>query len=189
MTVDPELIKRCIKNDEKAQNQLFKLCFPTLMGICMRYYNNEDDALNALNKGFYRILTKLKQHDQTKSFGAWSKRVMITTILNELKSQKQYLSVHRPMPVNGSETEFGVTIDYINNQIDVDAIIELIHALPEKERDILNLYAIDGYNHKEISQLLSIPEGTSKWLLSSARKKMAHSIAKMVQSGLKSVLL
>ena len=189
MTVDPELIKRCIKNDERAQNQLFKLCFPLLMGICMRYYNNEPDALNALNKGFYRILTKLKQHDTTKQFEAWAKRIMITTILNELKANKKNKDHYKPVdfddPINHNDHNF----DHINEQINADAILDLIRELPEKEKEVLNLYAIDGYNHKEISALIDIPEGTSKWLLSSARKKLTQSMAKLIKSGIKSMLL
>jgi RNA polymerase sigma-70 factor (ECF subfamily) len=189
MTVNPDLIKRCIKNDEKAQNQLFKQCFPMLMGICMRYYKNEADAQAALNKGFYRILTKLKQHDQSKSFEGWAKRVMITTILNELRSEKKFKTSQIPTSFEESEIQLNISIDDINHSIDADAVLELIKRLPENEQRILNLYAIDGYNHKEISNMLSIPEGTSKWLLSSARKKMASSIAKFVRAGISLVLL
>lgn len=154
----------------------------------MRYYKNETDAQAALNKGFYRILTKLKQHDQSKSFEAWARRVMITTILNELKSEKKLKFTQVPTNFSDEETQFNIAIDDINHSIDADAIIDLIKRLPNKEQQILNLYAIDGYNHKEISKMLNIPEGTSKWLLSSARKKMAQSIAKVFQAGLSMVL-
>lgn len=189
MHVDSKLIKRCIKNDERAQNQLFKLCFPMLMGICMRYHNNKNDALNSLNKGFYRILTKLDQHDQTKSFEGWAKRVMVTTLLNELKQSKKWNEHISTVDFDLLNNQSSLEFDHINEQIDSNAILDLIHKLPEKEKEIINLYAIDGYNHKEISELLDIPEGTSKWLLSNARKRLAQKMSNLIRTGVNSILL
>jgi RNA polymerase sigma-70 factor (ECF subfamily) len=71
----------------------------------------------------------------------------------------------------------------IDESTDADAILELLSRLPMNEQRVFNLFAIDGYSHKEISAILKIPEGTSKWLLSTARKKMADSLIKIVRKG------
>ncbi len=185
MNVSSSLIKRCLKGDERAQNELFKQCFQLLMGIAMRYYSNQMDAQDALNKGFYRILTKLDQHDTTKSFEAWAKRVMITTILNDLRTNKKYKENFQSVDLQEEEFKLNISADEINEKFDADEILNLIQSLPDREREILNLYAFDGYNHQEISEQLQIPEGTSKWLLSNARKSLSKALKKVLSHGLK----
>lgn len=155
----------------------------------MRYYRNEDDAKDALNKGFYRILTKLDQHDTSKNFEAWAKRVMITTILNDFRKNKKYTENIQSVDLQAEEYLYSINSDDINERMDADEILNLIKELPDREREILNLYAIDGYNHKEISEQLSIPEGTSKWLLSNARKSLSKALKNMLYQGIKTMIL
>ena len=189
MAISESLIKKCLKGDERAQHQLFKQCFQLLMGISMRYYKNEDDAKEALNKGFYRILTKLDQHDTSKNFEGWAKRVMITTILNDFRKNKKYRENIQNVDLQSEEYLYNINSDDINERMDADEILELIQNLPDKEREILNLYSIDGYNHKEISEQLGIPVGTSKWLLSKARKSLSNALKNLLYQGIKTLLL
>ena len=189
MAVDENLIKKCLEGDDRAQHQLFKQCFQLLMGIAMRYYRNEDDAKDALNKGFYRILTKLDQHDTSKNFEGWAKRVMITTILNDFRKNKKYKENIQQVDLQAEEYLYNINADEINERMDADEILALIRNLPDKEREVLNLYAIDGYNHKEISDQLSIPVGTSKWLLSNARKSLSKALKAMLYQGIKTLIL
>lgn len=151
------------------------------MSICLRYHRNQEDARHVLNKAFFQILKNIGSYNLENSFEGWIKRIMVNTIINEYRSTKSYKSLLKPIDfqeehVYLNEWEY----DHLNDQIAVDALLELINQLPENEKQVLNLYAIDGYTHKEIGQLLSIPEGTSKWLLSNARKRLKKQLEKSV---------
>jgi len=95
------------------------------------------------------------------------------TIINEYKSQQTNKSIFVPTDFDSSNATFdSYSLNEIMEQIDVDHIKSLIHQLPVSHKEVFNLYVIDGYNHKEIAELMDIPSGTSKWLLAEARKKL-----------------
>lgn len=172
--MDLELIKKCIKEDRRSQEEFYRLCYGMLIRVCCRYTSDKEQAIFFLNTGFVRILLNLKQYKSDVPFEYWAKRVMINSILNELKKDKK------------QNEKFVLTDDislYISKEIDEESLsesekikIELIKSkaekLPPMTRKVFDLYAIDGYLHHEIANMLGINENTSMWHYSEAKKKI-----------------
>lgn len=177
MKVDHRLISDCKKGNRKAQYELYKVCFDHMIGICMRYHKNKEDAISSLNLAYHRILDQLDKYEKDISFIGWVKTITVRTLINEFHKNKKYkenfLKLNEeeaPDAWNTYET------DEVNHQIDKESLMTLLHQLPENQKQVINLYAIDGYPHKEIATMLGIPEGTSRWLLAMARKKLKELI-------------
>jgi RNA polymerase sigma factor (sigma-70 family) len=171
----PELktIKGCIKGDSASQHALYKDCFPFLMGICLRYTNNPDDARALVNESFLKILDGLEKFDTKNSFEGWIRKITIRTIISHFHKNKNYKE--NIVQLDNSEDSGLLNkhqYDQLNDEINAEELLRLIDQLPAVEKQVLNLFAIDGYNHKEIAEMLGIPEGTSRWHLSNARQNM-----------------
>ncbi|MFT4752979.1 MAG: RNA polymerase sigma factor (sigma-70 family) [Salibacteraceae bacterium] len=178
MKIDRTLIKKCLKGDEKAYYQLYTLCFSILMSVCVRYYRNKEEASPVLNQAFLRITQNLDKYHSEVPWDRWIKRIMINSIINEYKSHKKNKEVFVPTNFDSNNEQFdNYSVNDIVSQIDVDHIKSFIHQLPNNQKEVFNLYAIDGYTHQEISVLMDIPLGTSKWLLAEARKKLKGMIS------------
>ncbi|MBT8219338.1 MAG: RNA polymerase sigma factor [Bacteroidia bacterium] len=162
----------CIQGDRRAQNELYKLCYGPLMSVCTRYKSDRDEAAAALNVGFLKILQNLNRYNKKAPFIAWIKRIMINTMIDDYrKGKKEKLVDHRDFSEPQYDVE-GIDFNQADLQFDADQILELIEELPTMTKRVFNLYAIDGYSHKEISKMLDMSDGTSKWHLSNARKKL-----------------
>ena len=177
MKIDPKLIKDCKRGKHKAQYELYRICFDHMIGICMRYHHNREDAIASLNMAFHRVLDQLDKFEKEVSFIGWVKTITVRTLINEFHKNKKYkenfLQVNEeeaPSIWNHSE------VDQVNDQIDAESLLTLLHQLPEAQRQVINLYAIDGYQHKDIASMLGIAEGTSRWLLAKARQKLKELI-------------
>ncbi|MDX2248151.1 MAG: RNA polymerase sigma factor [Bacteroidia bacterium] len=180
--ISPELIRACIKEDRLAQSQLYRRCFSALMGICMRYMKNEDDAVAVLNMGFLKILKNLDKRRAEVPFEAWIRRIMINTIIDEFRKNKRHLETLTYTDFeSGSFPQDFVDLNEAEHKFDAEAIGQMIQELPEMSRKVFNLYAIDGYSHKEIGEMMGISDGTSKWHVSFARTK----IKEMMQKAMK----
>lgn len=178
--ISTELLKACVRDDRRAIRTLYEHCFNVFMPVCFRYHNNEEDARSSLNLGFMKILKGLESVDEELNFPAWSKRIMVNTLIDEYRKKKNYQS-----KVSTKETERELDVDALPSENDAevafgyDNLIKLISQLPEISGKVFNLYVIDGYNHKEIGEMLGISEGTSKWHLSTARKTLREKLEKI----------
>jgi RNA polymerase sigma-70 factor (ECF subfamily) len=190
MIVDQELIKSCIKDDRKAIEQLYKYCFQSLMPLCFRYHRNEEDARSSLNIGFVKIIGALKDVNQDGfNFNGWSKRIMNNTLIDEYRKRKKHMERY-------SSTDSESELDYfaesnVNDALDnfgTHTILELIKKLPESTGQVFNLYVIDGYNHKEIGDLMGFAEGTSKWHLSQAKKMLREMLENLESNNTRMVI-
>lgn len=177
--IDPEIINACRREERRAQNELFKLCYGFLMGVCLRYEKNKEEAESLLNMAFFKILTRLDKYDDNIPFEAWAKRVTINTIIDEFRKRnndkhKFVDSFDHSLPLE--------TMDYneADRRFDAENLERMIRELPPMSQKVFNLYIIDGYNHKEIGEMLSISEGTSKWHLSTARKTIKDMLTKLM---------
>jgi RNA polymerase sigma factor (sigma-70 family) len=176
--ISPDLIQQCIRRDRIAQSKLYKACYGHLMPVCMRYARCEDDAKEYLNLGFYKILTRLKKYKPQVPFLAWAKRVLIHTIIDEMRRNKLY---RKHLTLNGStvrEDEGEGERPFDEQAVSAEDIYRYIQNLPPVTGSVFNLYAIDGYKHREIAKLLKISEGTSKWHYAEARKRLILMIPK-----------
>jgi len=183
MNPNPKIIKGCIRKDRRAQEQLYRLCFSSMMGICMRYFRNESEAIAALNGAFLKILNNLQNRGDHIPFEAWIKRITINTAIDAFRKNRSYKAHIQPGWDSGihEEQAAGFEINDADLQLDAEAIEQMIHELPPMSKQVFNLFAIDGYSHKEIADLLGISIGTSKWHVSFARKELKQ---KLIREGL-----
>ncbi|MUP45176.1 RNA polymerase sigma factor [Gramella sp. BOM4] len=165
------LIYQCKKNDRTAQEQLYRLFASRLFAVCLKYSENKQQAEDNLQDGFVTIFEKISQYNHSGSFEGWMKRIMINTALQKHRQQKVYgLSNEDQI----EEEEFEVETENLS----VDFLLECVQSLPDRYRQVFNLYVMDGYSHKEIAELLKISEGTSKSNLARARKALQERIEK-----------
>jgi RNA polymerase sigma factor (sigma-70 family) len=169
--ITPELLQKCKQDDRKAIQVLYEACFGVLMPVCLRYHNNEEDARSSFHLSFMKILKSLKEVPESLNFIPWAKRITVNTLIDEYRKQKNYSS-----KVTGKETDRELEIQgnhYENDgeqEIGYELILKLVSELPDLTSKVFNLYVVEGYSHKEISEMLNMSEGTSKWHLSTGRK-------------------
>jgi len=172
--LDP-ILRKCRKGNNAAQKALFRLLYPYGMSICLRYTQNQSQAKEVLNDGFLKIFAKLGQLQPGGSFKAWARRIFVNTAIDHYRKYKRY---QHTLEITQVHTEF-VKPEAID-QLAVEDLLKMINQLSPGYRLIFNLYAIEGYSHKEISEKLNISEGTSKSNLFKARmrlKKMIEEVA------------
>lgn len=162
MSLD-QLIQKCKSNDTKAQSDLYKLYSSTLFSICLKYSRNRAEAEDNLQDSFLVIFKKIGQFNNKGSLEGWLKRIVISTTLQRYRRDKGVFDI-----VNEEHIE-DVNIEIDNDDIDIDFLLHCIQELPDRYRLVFNLYALDGYSHKEIAKMLTISVGTSKSNLARAR--------------------
>ena len=148
----------------------------------MRYASSKEDAKEFLNIGFYKILTKLNQHKLDNSFLAWIKRIMINSIIDEMRKNKRYKD-HVAL-IEATELQWKVESSqnwFDSAAISKEEIYLYISELPPLTGSVFNLFAIDGYKHKEISEKLGISLSASKWHYVSAKEKLQSRILKVMK--------
>jgi RNA polymerase sigma-70 factor (ECF subfamily) len=164
-----QLIQDCQKNSIRAQEQLYKLLAPKMFAACLKYSRNRADAEDNLQDGFLLIFQKIGQFQFKGSFEGWAKRVMINNVLQKYRTEGIFELVSENIPdVADVEIE--------SDSISMDYLIGIIQELPDRYRMVFNLYVIDGYSHKEIAEMLSITDGTSKSNLARARMILKEKI-------------
>lgn len=172
MQLNKQILCGCLENDRRSQQELYEFCYRQFIRLCMQYHNNHEDARHALNNGFLKILNGLKQVDfESLNFVAWAKRILVNCLIDEYRSNKNH---QQSVIAKETERELDIAADAIENNAVVELsykeILDLLKTIPPISAQVFTLYVIDGYNHKEIGDLLEITEGTSKWHLSTARK-------------------
>ena len=162
------LLEACRKGERKAQKELYQRMSPVLMGICKRYLKRKEDAEEALGNAFLKIYLSLSQYNGSGSFEGWMKKVAVRTCLDFLRAKSSPFDLDWEHEI----AEEPVGLD------DEEYLLFLVGQLPVGYRTVFNLYAIEGYKHLEISELLNISEGTSKSQLSKARRILKEHILK-----------
>lgn len=163
---------RCKKNDRKAHNELYKLCFGYLMAICMRYCSNRSDAEALLNQGFLKIITGLESYRPEVPFQSWIGRVMVNTIIDDYRRDKRRRQHSSETDIESLAKHYEIDTNDAEQTFNAEELEAMVMKLPETSRKVFNLYAIDGYSHKEIAEMLGMSNGTSKWHVSFARKTL-----------------
>ena len=166
------LITGCKKEDRKAQEQLYHSYYRVMMTLCLRYTKNDADAMEVLNTGFYKVYKNINRFDAGKaSLYTWIRTIIINSCLDFIKAKQN-------LPGAG-ELEQAANIHVPPAAIakmSASEILQLVRSLPPATQAVFNLYVMEGYNHREIAKLTGISEGTSKWHLSEARKKLQQLI-------------
>jgi len=165
---DEELIYGCKKGNRKAQQELFRKFSSRMFGVCLRYSPSREDAEDLLHDGFVKVFDKIGSFKAESSLETWMSRVFVNEAISRIRKHKtrggDWLTLDETHFNSAGEEEELPEVD-----LDVDEVLEAVQLLPDKYRLIINLYAIEGKTHREISGLLGIVEGASKSQLSRAR--------------------
>ena len=164
-----DIVEGCLTGNRLAQQKLYQLYSQAMHNICLRMLNNETDAEDLLQNSFVDVFTKLHYFRFDSSIGAWIKRIVINNCINFLK-KKRLKTVE--MDERDVAAEIVDTSDWKEIQLSVDRVQEGIQRLPEGYRVVLTLYLLEGYDHKEIAEILNISSSTSKSQYSRAKKKL-----------------
>lgn len=172
MLDEQKLIRQCLANNPAAVSQLYKKFSPVLFAICLRYAANREEAKDLLHDGFIKILNHLTEFRFEGSFEGWMKRIMVNAAINHYKkaSRSSFAGLeHIAPPGDDNPDAF--------ERMNVDELICLIASLPDGYRQIFNLYALEGFKHREIAEMLGISENTSKSQYMKARKWLIHKLS------------
>lgn len=170
---EAQLIKKAIKNNREAQHVLYELHAPKMLSVCRYYIQDVHQAEEAMLNGFFKVFTNLKSFKGEGSFEGWIRRIMVRESISYIRQQKN---------IEFAVEEVEVKEDYSNNiksEIEVAQIQQVIDSLPEGYRMVFVMYAIEGYKHHEIAELLKISVGTSKSQLFKARQMLQQQIKEL----------
>ena len=168
-----QLISGCVKQDRKCQKLLYKAFYGFAMGICLRYAGNRDEAAEVMNQGFFKVFTNITRYDSDRPFKAWLGRIMMNASIDHYRANlKMAYTDDLEKAENISDGELA------DRKLNYDELIALVQQLPQAYRTVFNLFAIEGYGHDEIGEMLGISPGTSKSNLHKARQKLKLMILK-----------
>jgi len=172
-TNESELIQNAIEQDRSAQQLLFELHAPKMLSVCRYYIKDLQQAEEAMLNGFFKVYKYLASYKAEGSFEGWIRRIMVRESISFLRGKKQI-----EYPVEDVRITEQETIE-IDTQLEVEDIQKLIDNLPEGYKMVFIMYAIEGYKHAEIAELLGISESTSKSQLFKARKVLQQQVNKL----------
>lgn len=158
MMVQDELIKQCIAGEPKAQERLYILFSRQMMGVCMRYAGSKDEAEDMLQDGFIKLFEKIGDYRAEGSFEGWVRKIFVNTALDYCRKQKQARLADDVEDVQ----HLLLAPENIQSNINAEELMKALQQLPTGYRTVFNLFAIEGYSHKEIAEQLNITESTSK---------------------------
>ncbi|MFT6815474.1 MAG: RNA polymerase sigma factor (sigma-70 family) [Sphingobacteriales bacterium] len=186
MKISAEFIQECLNHNRKTQHEFYDLCYPVLIEVCRRYVKNLDDANGILNHGFLKILKNLDKYKENVPFEAWIGRIMINTIIDDFRRNKNYLESHDQIgdlqDLENLNENYELDLSDAQKKFNTEDILTFINALPEMSKKVFNLFAIDGFRHKEIAEILDIQEGSSRWHVSNARKQIIERMQQHIKN-------
>lgn len=152
------ILQGCLRNEASAQKELYNKYSPKMLAVCYRFGHNREDAEDMLQEGFIKVFSQIHTFRSQGAFEGWVRRIIVHTCINNLKKNKKFNEsvdlIHA--------TTHQVREESIPSIVQAKQVVECIRLLPLGYRTVLNLYAIEGYSHKEISMMLEIEESTSR---------------------------
>ncbi|MCX7955137.1 MAG: sigma-70 family RNA polymerase sigma factor [Bacteroidales bacterium] len=180
MCDERELIEKLKKQDFKAQKLLYKKYCSKFLGICMRFAKNKHEAEDILQDSFIKIYKKISQFNFEGSFEGWMKRIIINTAISYYRKNHKWYNVEiNDSIINEEQSNFSFNID--DYELTTEEILKVIQSLSPGYRIVFNLYAIEGYSHKEIAEMLNINISTSKSQYSRAKKILQIRLQQIIQ--------
>jgi len=165
-----QIISGCIDNDRHAQEALYRKYFSSMMAMLMKHTSDKNLSMEILNNGMLRVFQKIDQYEQKGSLEGWIRRIVYHALCNHFQSNSNYIKY---LILEDHDAAIPPAAE---DQSKYDNLLELINSLPAATAKVFKLYAIEGYRHREISDILGISIGTSKWHLSEARKQLKEKI-------------
>lgn len=169
--VHRELVEGCRRGERKAQHKIYQLYSKAMYNTCMRITNDASEAEDILQEAFVDAFGKIHTFKGEATFGAWLKRIVINKAINQVKKRKLDL-------VSVEKFDFKEDLEEENTemQFQVKKVHKAIQLLPDGFRTVLTLYLLEGYDHREIAEILGISESTSKSQYNRAKKKLVQII-------------
>jgi RNA polymerase sigma factor (sigma-70 family) len=162
------LLSGCKAGSRKAQEQLYRSFYGAMMNLCLRYTKNDMDAMEALNTGFYKVFKNIEKYNPAQSsLYTWIRIIIINSCLDIIGINKKTIMKASLDEASEVSNEAGIF-----SKINSEHLLQMVRQLPLATQTVFNLFTIEGYSHKEIASLMNISEGTSKWHVSDARKKL-----------------
>lgn len=172
---DRTLVMECAKGNSRAQRALFDKFAPKMLAVILRYVHNNDEAEDVLQDGFVKIFQKIGEFKMEGSLEGWIRRIMVNTALDVLRKNKKLLG-----DVQLEDVSYKVSFDdHGFDEMNVAQLLKMIDNLPEGYRIVFNMFAIEGYSHKEIADTLGVTENTSKSQYSRARAFLRNQLEKI----------
>lgn len=179
MKVTPEqleiAIKGCIAGDRRCQEDVFRMFFGKMMGVCLRYTRDRDTAQDMLQEAFIKAFDKIGDYNFSGSFEGWLRRIVANTAIDHFRKNKNTLLLEDDANVRDDEDDVKGTEEdqaSVYDNIKPEMIIEAMQQLTPAYRTVFNLYVYENHSHKEIAEMLGISVGTSKSNLAKAKMKL-----------------
>ena len=173
-TTETQLIAALKRGDSRAHKVVYERFAGKMLAICTRYCANRADAEEVMLDGFMRVFEKVGQFREDGSFEGWVRRVMVTESLMFLRKNKQWRQ-----EISIDDVPVEPDYEWADTAICENDLLRMVNQLPDGYRTVFNLYAIEGYAHAEIAEMLGISEGTSKSQLSRARTMLQLNLKKL----------
>lgn len=173
-----DLMEGCKAGNRQMQELLYKQTASKMLAVCMRYARDRMEAEDVLQMGYVKIFQKVKEYRGDGSFEGWIRRIMVNTAIESYRKNLRSLSV---VPIDDAYEQPSQGFDF--SSLGMQDLMKVIQKLADGYRMVFNMYAIEGYSHKEIAETLGISEGASKSQLSRARAILQQEIIKMENFG------
>ncbi|MFD2572272.1 RNA polymerase sigma factor [Spirosoma soli] len=173
-TTEAQLVAALKRGESRAHKVVYERFAGKMLAVCTRYCANRADAEEVMLDGFMRVFEKIDQFRQDGSFEGWIRRIMVTESLMFLRKNKQW---RQEIPIEEATVE--PDYEWADTAVNENDLLHIVNQLPDGYRTIFNLYAIEGYAHAEIAEMLGISEGTSKSQLSRARTILQANLKKL----------
>ncbi|MCO5239512.1 MAG: sigma-70 family RNA polymerase sigma factor [Chitinophagaceae bacterium] len=152
------MLKGCLRNQTAAQQELYYRYSPKMLSVCYRYAKSREDAEDMLQEGFIKVFGQLKQFQNRGALEGWIRKIIVHTCINNLKKNKKFTESIDLIHASGVH----IREDNVPSIVQAKQVVECIRMLPIGYRTVLNLFAVEGYSHREISIMLDIEESTSR---------------------------
>lgn len=170
-----QIIRDCQNNKRKSQQLLYEMFASKMFGVCLRYCKNRTEAEDCLQEGFIKVFSKIHLFGFKGSFEGWVRRIIVNTVIEYFRKRQPEILVDEFPLIKEEEEEVYIPV------VKENELMDMIQELPPKYRVVFNMYAIEGYTHKEIAEETGVSVGTSKSNLSRARQWLKQRIEDKVK--------
>jgi RNA polymerase sigma-70 factor (ECF subfamily) len=178
MLSDSDIAKECLQNKRSAQKEIYDRYIKKMHAVCRRYISDKEEIKDILQEGFIKVFEHIGKYRGDGSLEAWVRRIIVNTVLTNMRRNKSIIFIR----TGEAETEKNIIASdeeeesIFNTDFDKEELMNAIEALPDNYRIIFNLYCLENYSHKEIAQMLSMKEESSRTRLRRARRMLQEQL-------------
>lgn len=174
--INTEIISGCKQRNRKSEYELYKLCYGLISGVSIRYGVPKQDLGDVINRIYLKVLNGLHQYNSSLDYRPWVKTIAVRTVIDYHRKIQRYQNHDVIDDVSTMKGDALSTYNEYEAEWNQEELLQMIQELPSATRQVFNLFAIDGFKHKEIGNMMSISENTSKWHVANARKILQNKL-------------